>query len=74
MQRLLASLLIPALLYFAACTLAIQPAFAQEPEAKPSEQTGPQIAVLLPLRSAAVNRQADAVRLGVLEAAKVDHR
>ena len=73
MQRLLASLLIPALLYFAVCTLAIRPAFAQEPETKPSEQTGPQIAVLLPLRSAAVNRQADAVRLGVLEAAKVDH-
>lgn len=74
MQRLSASLLlILPLLYLGAFELANQPAHAQQQDARAPERPGPHIAVLLPLKSASVNRQADAVRLGVLEAAKV-HR
>jgi outer membrane PBP1 activator LpoA protein len=47
-------------------------ACAQQGEAPPSI-SGPHIALLLPLKSPAVGRQAEAVRLGVIEAAKV-HR
>src|SRR5947207_4546045 len=60
------------LLYFGLCTLANVPARAQQNETTPAN-AGPHIAILLPVKSAAVGRQADAVRLGVLEAAKV-HR
>lgn len=74
MQRLPASLLlIPALLYLGACELANHTVQAEQHDANPSEYSGPHIAVLLPLKSGPVSRQADAVRLGILEAAKV-HR
>jgi hypothetical protein len=66
-------LLILPLLYLGAGALANHPALAQQQDAKTPEQPGPHIAVLLPLKSSTVGRQADAVRLGVLEAAKV-HR
>lgn len=87
MRRQSASLLlILPLLYLGACALANRGASAQgqdgsrASEAAPvpqdsavAEEAGAQIAVLLPLRSASIGRQADAVRLGILEAAKV-HR
>jgi uncharacterized protein len=78
MQRLPASLLvILALLYFGVCTLANRAALAQQPGTDSisgtPQATGPHIAVLLPLKSTSVSRQAEAVRLGVLEAASV-HR
>ena len=66
-------LLILPLLYLGAGALANHPAQAQQQDAKTPEQPGPHIAVLLPLKSSTIGRQADAVRLGVLEAAKV-HR
>jgi uncharacterized protein len=64
------SLLVLTLLYLGACALAMRDAHAQQ---EPSLSAGPHVAVLLPLKSSAVGRQADAVRLGILEAAKV-HR
>lgn len=74
MQRVPASrLLIVALLYLGCCALANRAASAQQQGVRPPDQPGPHIAVLLPLRSPSVGRQADAVRLGILEAAKV-HR
>jgi len=74
MQRVPASrLLIVALLYLGCYALANHQARAQQQSAKSPDQPGPHIAVLLPLRSPSVGRQADAVRLGILEAAKV-HR
>jgi uncharacterized protein len=74
MQRVPASrLLILALLYLGCCALTNRAAIAQQQGVRPSDQPGPHIAVLLPLRSPSVGRQADAVRLGILEAAKV-HR
>lgn len=74
MQRLPASLLlIPVLLYLTACELANNAAHAQQRDATAPQYSGPHIAVLLPLKSGPVSRQADAVRLGILEAAKV-HR
>jgi outer membrane PBP1 activator LpoA protein len=65
-------LLTVALLYLGAWALTNQHAGAQQSEA-PAVNAGPHIAILLPLKSTAVGRQADAVRLGILEAAKV-HR
>jgi len=53
------------------CALANQDLQAQQPEAPAT--SSPHVAVLLPIKSPAVGRQADAVRLGILEAAKV-HR
>lgn len=53
------------------CALANVAAHAQQPETPAN--AGPHIAVLLPLKSTAIGRQADAVRMGILEAAKV-HR
>jgi len=74
MQRVPAStLLIVALLYLGCFALANREACAQQQGAKSPDQPGPHIAVLLPLRSGSVGKQADAVRLGILEAAKV-HR
>src|SRR6476660_2042532 len=74
MQRQSAcSLLVLALLYLAACALANRSVQAQQPEGPTPLSAGPHIAVLLPIKSPAVGRQADAVRLGILEAAKV-HR
>lgn len=74
MQRVPASsLVIVALLYLGCCALANHHAYAQQQGVKSPDQPGPHIAVLLPLRSPSVGRQADAVRLGILEAAKV-HR
>ena len=74
MQRIPTSpLLIVALLYLGSYALANQQARAQQQSTKSPDQPGPHIAVLLPLRSTSVGRQADAVRLGILEAAKV-HR
>jgi hypothetical protein len=74
MQRVPASpLLIVALLYLGSYALANHRAYAQQQGTKSPDQPGPHIAVLLPLRSPSVGRQADAVRLGILEAAKV-HR
>jgi len=75
MQRApVSSLLLSTLLYFAVYALANQPAFSQQHDSRAIEQLPrPHIAVLLPLRSAAVGRQAEALRLGILEAAKV-HR
>jgi len=75
MQRVPASplLLIVALLYLGYCALANHGARAEQEGVKSPDQPGPHIAVLLPLRSPSVGRQADAVRLGILEAAKV-HR
>src|SRR5262245_28578740 len=68
------SLLFSALLYFGIYALANQPALSQQHDSRTTEQSPrPHIAVLLPLRSAAVGRQAEALRLGILEAAKV-HR
>ena len=61
------------LLYLGACTLANRDVCAQQADVPAATKAGPHIAVLLPLKSTAVGRQADAVRLGVLEAAKV-HR
>ncbi len=70
MQRAPAFLvLLLSLLYFGAGTLAMRAAVAQE-EAPPSIQ-GPHIAVLVPLKSPALGRVADAVRRGVLEAQRV---
>ena len=70
MQRAPAFLvLLLSLLYFGAGTLAMRAAIAQE-EAPPSTQ-GPHIAVLVPLKSPALGRVADAVRRGVLEAQRV---
>jgi uncharacterized protein len=62
-----------ALLYLGSYALANHQARAEQPSARSPDQPGPHIAVLLPLRSPSVGRQADAVRLGILEAAKV-HR
>jgi len=74
MQRIPASLLlILTLLYVGASAVGNRPALAQTQDAQTASHPGPHIAVLLPLNSASVNRQADAVRLGILEAAKV-HR
>jgi hypothetical protein len=75
MQRApVSSLLLLTLLYFGVCGLANQPALSQQHDSKSADQLPrPHIAVLLPLRSAAVGRQAEALRLGILEAAKV-HR
>jgi outer membrane PBP1 activator LpoA protein len=75
MQRQSAcSLLVLALLYLAACSLANHAVQAQQHEGPNATlSSGPHIAVLLPIKSPAVGRQADAVRLGILEAAKV-HR
>ena len=74
MQRSTASrLLVLALLYWCGCNLANHAGHAQPQAADPATQTGPHIAVLLPLKSASIGRQADAVRLGVLEASKVHH-
>jgi outer membrane PBP1 activator LpoA protein len=75
MQRVPASLLLLlALLYLGACGLANRPVHAQQQDTKtPDQAPRPHIAVLLPLKSASVARQADALRLGILEAAKV-HR
>jgi uncharacterized protein len=74
MQRQSAfSLLILALLYLGACALANHAVQAQQPEGPVTSGSGPHVAVLLPIKSPAVGRQADAVRLGILEAAKV-HR
>jgi outer membrane PBP1 activator LpoA protein len=46
-------------------------AVAQEPDAAQPSQAGPHIAVLLPLKSSALARPADAVRRGVWEAHRV---
>jgi outer membrane PBP1 activator LpoA protein len=75
MQRApVSSLLLSPLLYFAVCALANQAALAQQQDSRTAEQLSrPHIAVLLPLKSAAIGRQAEALRLGILEAAKV-HR
>ena len=75
MQRApVSSLLLSTLLYFGVCALANQPAFSQQHDSRVTEQLPrPHIAVLLPLRSSAIGRQAEALRLGILEAAKV-HR
>jgi outer membrane PBP1 activator LpoA protein len=74
MQRLPASLLlILTLLYLGAGTVANRAARAQTQDAQTAPHPGPHVAVLLPLKSASINRQADAVRMGILEAAKV-HR
>lgn len=79
MQRALAFLaLIVSLLYLAGAGLAIRAVGAQQFE--PDEQTedpgvqlgpGPHLAVLLPLKSSAFSRLADAVRQGVWEARRV---
>jgi outer membrane PBP1 activator LpoA protein len=66
-------LLILALLYLGVCTLANQHVQAQQSEAPAATAPSPHVAVLLPIKSPAVGRQADAVRLGIMEAAKV-HR
>ena len=72
MQRHCAFLaLILSVLYLGACALANHEARAQQSDTQ--VYAGPHIAVLLPVKSPVVGRQADAVRLGVLEAAKV-HR
>jgi outer membrane PBP1 activator LpoA protein len=74
MQRSTTSrLLLLPLLYWCGWLIATGLAIAQTPSPDPASQTGPHIAVLLPLKSASIGRQADAVRLGVLEASKV-HR
>jgi outer membrane PBP1 activator LpoA protein len=74
MQRVPAfPLLIVALLYLGCCALTNHAVHAQQPGVKSPDQPGPHIAVLLPLRSPSIGRQADAVRMGILEAAKV-HR
>ena len=54
------------------CALANRDADAQTDDSSAVVESGPQIAVLLPLKSPSIGRQADAVRLGILEAAKVD--
>jgi hypothetical protein len=66
-------LLILALLYLGVCTLANQHVQAQQSETPAATGPSPHVAVLLPIKSTAVGRQADAVRLGIMEAAKV-HR
>jgi outer membrane PBP1 activator LpoA protein len=74
MQRQSAfSFSILALLYLGVCALANLAVQAQQLEAPPASGSTPHVAVLLPTKSPAVGRQADAVRLGILEAAKV-HR
>lgn len=66
-------LLVLALLYWAATTLATRNAGAQEEPAQISEDraliTQPHIAVILPLQSSSFGRHADSVRLGVFAAA-----
>jgi len=75
MQRApISSLLFSALLYFGVYASDNRPALAQQHDSRTVEQPSrPHIAVLLPLKSTAVGRQAEALRLGILEAAKV-HR
>lgn len=65
-------LLVLALLYLGVCALANHKAQAEQ-DSSTTLSASPHIAVLLPLKSSAVGRQAEAVRLGILEAAKV-HR
>lgn len=70
MQRALAFLVsFLSLLYLAGGTLATRNAGAQEQ--RPAGEYRPHLAVLLPLKSPALGRLADAVRKGVLEAARV---
>jgi len=64
-------LLIARLLCLCAIALGNAGAFAQQPDAAPLSQPGPHIAVLLPLKSSALARPAEAVRRGVWEAHRV---
>lgn len=71
MQRVSALLLlILSLLYVGMLGLANNAVLAQTTE-PPIAPSGPHIAVLLPLQSSSVGRQSDALRLGILEAARV---
>jgi len=71
MQRAPAFLILfVSLLYLGAAGVANRVAFAQD-KAGAAAKSGPHIALLLPLKSAALSRPADAVRRGVLEAQHV---
>jgi hypothetical protein len=72
MQRAPAFLVVfVSLLYLGAAGVANHGASAQDRDAGSATKSGPHIAVLLPLKSAALSRPADAVRRGVLEAQHV---
>src|SRR5512134_983521 len=72
MQRVLVfPLLVGWLLCLGACALGNDGALAQQPEAIESDRPGGHIAVLLPLKSSALARPAEAVRRGVWEAHRV---
>ena len=72
MQRAPAFLVVfLSLLYLGAAGLANRAVSAQDRDAGSAARSGPYIAVLLPLKSAALSRPADAVRRGVLEAQHV---
>jgi outer membrane PBP1 activator LpoA protein len=72
MQRALVfPLLVGWLLCLGACALGNDGALAQQPEATEADRAGAHIAVLLPLKSSALARPAEAVRRGVWEAHRV---
>ena len=72
MQRVLVfPLLVGWLLCLGACALGNDGALAQQPETTDSERQQSHIALLLPLKSSALGRPAEAVRRGVFEAHRV---